>query len=136
MLHLKERESSIVRAQADALRRDTISLKGDIVSLEEIARSKGLPAESVELALQSFEAEGYTRAGDLFVSNAKLDEIDRKLAGVEKLIDALGIIKASGVKEDDGQKVLDALGYTSVWEGMEMDKVRISRPGTTTSASD
>jgi hypothetical protein len=42
------------------------------------------------------------------------------------LTDALEIIEASGVKEEGG-RVLDVLGYTSVWEGMDMDKVRISK---------
>ena len=36
------------------------------------------------------------------------------------------IIEASGVKEEGG-KVLEVLGYTSTWEGLEMDKVRISK---------
>jgi hypothetical protein len=125
--HLREREASILRVQAEALRSETITLKGDIVSLDEIATSRGVPSESVRLALQDFKAEGYARVGDLFISKAKLGEIDRKLTGVERLIDALSIIEASGVKEEYGQKVLDFLGYTSVWQGMEMDKVRISR---------
>lgn len=126
--HLKEREASVLIGQAEAFRRDAVTLKGDVVSLDEIAGARGVSVEMVRVALQRFEPEGYSRAGDLFISKRKLDEIDRRLAGVEKLTDALGIIVASGVKEEDGQKVLDALGYSSVWEGLEMDNVRISKP--------
>lgn len=55
--------------------------------------------ERVKIALQDLP-EGYTRAGDLFVSMAKLDEIARKLAGVAKLTDALYIIEVSELKDD------------------------------------
>ena len=54
------------------------------------------------------------RVGDRFTSSAKLDEIDEKLRGVERLVDALGIIEASGVN-DEGGKVLEVLGYTPIW---------------------
>ena len=125
--HLKEREASMLRAQAGAIRKEDIALDGDVVSLGDIAKEKGVSVESLTLALVGFDADGYVRAGDLFVSKAKLDEMDGKLAGVEMLVDALRVIEASGVREKDGQKVLDALGYTSIWTGMEVEKVRISK---------
>ena len=70
------------------------------------------------------------KTGDQFISKVRLEEIGRKLEGVQRLTDALRIIEASGLK-DEATNVLEALGYTSVWEGMEMDKVRIvkSRSG-------
>jgi len=40
------------------------------------------------------------------------------------------MIESSGVREREASKVLDALGYTLVWEGMAVDEVRISKPGT------
>ncbi len=127
--HLKEREASVLKGQSEAFRRGPVTLNGDVVSLDEIARARGVSLEMVRVALQHFEPEGYSKVGDLFITKRRLAEIDRNLAGVEKLTDALGIIGASGVKEEeDGQKVLDALGYVSAWEGMEMDRVRISKP--------
>ncbi len=126
--HLKEKEASILRTQAEAIRKDTITLKGDVVGFGDIAKEKSVSVDSLKVALRDFKAEGYERVGDLFISKTKLDEIDGKLTGVERLVDALRITEASGVKEEDGQKVLDALGYTSAWEGMDMSKVRISRP--------
>ncbi|MDG6988082.1 MAG: DUF790 family protein [Nitrososphaerota archaeon] len=125
--HLKEREASILRVQAGAIRKEDIVLDEDVVSLSEIAKEKGVSLESLRLALAGFDADGYVRAGDLFVSKAKLGEIDAKLAGVEMLVDALRIIGASGVREEHRQKVLDALGYVSIWTGMEVEKVRISK---------
>ena len=129
--HLREREASSVSQQVEKLKEEeAISLKGDVVNMEDIANQKGVAVASVRMALQDFKPEGYVKVGDRFVSRAKLDEIDEKLSGVERLTDALGIIEASGVKEEGG-RVLEILGYTSIWEGMEMDKVRISKTATT-----
>jgi hypothetical protein len=122
--HLKERETPILNEQAEKLKREGVVLSGDVVNLCEISRARRVSVESVRMALQGFKPEGYVRAGDLFVSRAKLDEIDRKLAGVQKLTDALRILEASDLN-DEKDKVLQVLGYKSIWEGMEMDKVRI-----------
>jgi uncharacterized protein len=126
--HLREREASIVIKQVEKLKGgEAIALKGDVVTIEEIANQKGVAVASLKMALQDFKPEGYVKVGDrLFVSKEKLDEIDEKLGGVERLVDALEIIEAAGVK-DDGSKLLEALGYTSIWDGIEMDKVRITK---------
>jgi predicted nuclease of restriction endonuclease-like RecB superfamily len=126
--HLREREASVVREQVEKFKRgEAIALKGDVVGIEEIANQRGVSVASARMGLQDFKPEGYVRVGDrFFVSRAKLDEIDEKLRGVERLVDALAIIETSGVKEEGG-RVLETLGYTSIWEGMEMDKVRISK---------
>ncbi|MDA4116776.1 MAG: DUF790 family protein [Thaumarchaeota archaeon] len=125
--HLREREASVVLEQVQKLETEVFTLSGDVVSIEEIAGQKGVAVASAKVALKDFKPEGYVRVSDrLFVSRAKLGEIDEKLKGVERLIDALEIVKGSGV-EEQGSKVLEALGYTSIWEGMEMDKVRISK---------
>ncbi len=128
--HLKEREASVVREQVEKLKGEaTIALRGDVVSIEDIAAQRGVALGAIRMALQGVEQEGYVMVGDrLFVSRAKLQEIDEKLRGVEWLKDALEIIEASGVKEEEGGgKVLEALGYTSTWEGLEMDKVKITK---------
>jgi hypothetical protein len=128
--HLREREASIVSQQVEKLKEEeAITLRGDVVSMEDIANQKGVALASVRMALRDFKPEGYVKVGDHFVSRSKLDEIDKKLNGVEMLIVALGIIEASGVREEGG-RVLEILGYTSAWEGMEMDKVRISKSAT------
>jgi hypothetical protein len=131
--HLKERETPILKEQAEVLKGEGIALIGDVVNLNEIARARSVSVESVRIALQDFKPEGYARVGDLFVSRAKLDEIDQKLAGVEKLTDALRIMEASELKEE-ADRVLEALGYTSIWDGMEMNKVKISKSVTTTTS--
>jgi predicted nuclease of restriction endonuclease-like RecB superfamily len=134
--HLREREASIVIKQVEKLKGgEAIALKGDVVSVEEIADQKGVAVASLKMALQDFKADGYVKVGDrLFISMTKLDEIDEKLRGVERLVDALAIIEAAGVKED-GSKVLETLGYIQIWDGIEMDKVMVKKrtataPGT------
>ena len=128
--HLKERDRLIVKEEVKNFKTEEISLTGDIVSLDEIAKKRGVTLESVRAALVDFKTYGYARVGDFFLSRTKLEEIDEKLKGVHMLTGALQVIEACGVK-GEGQKVLDALGYTSVWEGMEMDQVRISKSATT-----
>jgi predicted nuclease of restriction endonuclease-like RecB superfamily len=132
--HLKERDRLIVKDEVKRFRTEEITLTGDVVSLDEIARKRGVTLESVRTALADFKPYEYARVGDLFLSRTKLDEIDEKLRGVQLLTGALQVIEDCGVK-GEGQKVLDALGYASVWEGMEMDKVRISKQSTATSES-
>ena len=124
--HLKERDRLIVKEEVKNFKTEEVSLTGDIVSLDEIAKKRGVTPESVRAALKDFKTYGYARVGDFFLSRTKLEEIDEKLKGVHMLTGALQVIEACGVK-GEGQKVLDALGYTSVWEGMEMDQVRISK---------
>jgi hypothetical protein len=129
--HLKERESSILREQAGRIEKDSIVLRGDVVSLEDLARERDASLESIGLALQDFRPSGYAKVGNLFISEEKLREMDKKLSKVEMLTEALAIIESSGVREKEASKVLSVLGYVSVWEGMEMDKVRISKPPST-----
>jgi predicted nuclease of restriction endonuclease-like RecB superfamily len=129
--HLKEREHSVLREQAGRIDKGSIVLKGDVVSLEDLAKERrGASLEALSLALQDFRFAGYARVGNLFISQEKLEEIDGRLSKVEKLTEALAVIEGSGVSAEDASKVLDALGYTSVWEGMEMEKVRISKLST------
>jgi predicted nuclease of restriction endonuclease-like RecB superfamily len=125
--HLRAKEGSIVSKQVEKLRGEgTITLRGDVISIDEIASQKGVAVTSMRIALQDFKPEAYLRVGGLLISRRKLDEIDGKLSGIGRLTDALKIVEACGVKEE-GERVLEALGYTSTWEGMEMDKVRISK---------
>jgi uncharacterized protein len=129
--HLREREGSVVREQVERIKGEGgaggFTFEGDVVNIEDAAKQRGVSVASTRVALQGFVPAGYARVSDrLFVSRPKLDEIDGKLRGVEALSEALAVIEACGVKEEGG-KVLDALGYTSVWEGLEMDKVKISK---------
>jgi len=125
--HLRRRESSVLGEQAGRVDIGSIVLSGDIVRLEDVAREKGAPLEVVNLALQDFRPRGHVRVGDLFISHKRLREMDEKLGKVEMLSEALAIIESSGVRGEEASKVLDALGYTSLWEGMEIEKVRISK---------
>jgi len=133
--HLKEREGLILRAQAGGIEKESIILNEDFVTLEDIAEEKGVSLEAISLALQDFRPAGHARVGNLFISKGKLRELDERLGKIEKLTEALAIIESSGVREREASKVLDALGYTSVWEGMAMDEVRISKPSATAAAT-
>jgi uncharacterized protein len=137
--HLREREGSLLREQVERIKgeggAETFSFKGDVVSIEDIAKQRGVSVASMKLALQGFTPDGYVRVGDrLLVSRSKLEEIDGKLRGVQMLSEALAVIEACGVKEEGGS-VLEALGYASVWEGLEMEKVKISKKQVSTASA-
>jgi predicted nuclease of restriction endonuclease-like RecB superfamily len=126
--YLRRVEASVLRKQAEGFRPESVKLEGDVVSLESIAKQAGgLPVESVRTAMLSFDADGYVRAGDLFISKRKLDDLGRKLEGMERLTDALKAITESGFREEDGEKVLNAAGYASIWEGMDVADAKISK---------
>ena len=88
----------IVRDEVEKFKKEEISVRGDIVSLDDIARKRGVILESVRTALEGFKASGYARVGDLFLSNNKLEEIDEKLRGVQTPTGALQVIEGCGVK--------------------------------------
>jgi uncharacterized protein len=130
--HLKEREAEVIERQVSRLRggpgRPALGeIDGEVVSIEEIAARRGVAPASVKMVMRDSVPEGYVKVGDSYlVSRKKLEELDGRLAGVEKLTEALEIIESSGVREDAG-KILDILGYASTWEGMDMDRVKISK---------
>ncbi len=49
--HLREREGSMLKEEAGKIDKGSIALTGDIASIEEIAREKGISLEAVSLAL-------------------------------------------------------------------------------------
>src|SRR5438128_4256837 len=53
--HLKERNRLIVKAEVERFKTEEISLTGDIVSLDEIAKKRGVTLESVRAALKDFK---------------------------------------------------------------------------------
>src|SRR5712692_197332 len=63
--HLKDREATIAREQADKLNRGgAITLNGDVISTQEIAARKGVGVAAVKMMLQDLKTEGYVRVGD------------------------------------------------------------------------
>jgi len=122
--HLATRERAVVEGEAETVKIKTMRLSGDIVSISDIAREHGVSVEAVKRAVQNLEFEGYKRIGEHYVSNIKLTELATKLSGLEKLSDALTAIEPYVI---DPYRVLEALGYTITWGGLDLQRSRIRK---------
>ncbi|MCP8319194.1 MAG: DUF790 family protein [Candidatus Methylarchaceae archaeon HK01B] len=123
--HLKSVEESIIKREAEELKMKRIRLKGDIVGVEELAQEYSVTIESARRMLQNIDFEGYRRIGDCYISNAKLIELNKKLSTLEKLTDVLATIEKYGIKNP--YQLLEALGYTIIWVGLNFDKSKIKK---------
>ncbi|MCP8303852.1 MAG: DUF790 family protein [archaeon] len=123
--HLKRVEEAIIEREAEELKMERIRLKGDIVSLEELAQEYSVTVESARRTLQTTDFEGYRRIGDCYISDAKLTELDEKLSSLEKLSDVLATIEAYGIKNP--YQILGALGYNIIWDGLDFEKSKIKK---------
>ncbi|UCG36856.1 MAG: DUF790 family protein [Candidatus Bathyarchaeota archaeon] len=93
-------------------------LKGDWVELQKVAEQAGISEEALKRKLP-FHVDGYTLAGNLFVSNRKLKEIDLKLSRMGKLSlsQAINLLEQERVKAP--YDVLSALEYCIQWNGLD-----------------
>lgn len=125
--HLRMREEVIIGTQKNNLLKNGIQLKGDIVTVEEIAVTHGVSKDSVRRALQSVDTKGYIRIGEYYVKSEKAEELKEMIGklGEAKLSEAVGVIEAFGLK--DPQQVLEHLGYTIIWKGLDYESSRIKK---------
>lgn len=123
--HLRKSEEAIRQSEAKAIVPTMIRLEGDIVDIEDIARKHSISVESAKEVLQNLEFEGYRRIGDSYVSISKLEEIGDRLRSTVRLSDALALIGAYGIR--NMYQVIEALGYTVEWNGLDLEKSKISK---------
>ncbi|MBI2185044.1 MAG: DUF790 family protein [Thaumarchaeota archaeon] len=125
--HLRSREEEILVEQAGALRRQGVRLEGAVVSIEDLAAVHELPPEIVRRALADFDVNGYRRIGEYYVKEERVEELKEKIEGLgeAKLSEAETVIEAYGLTNP--HQVLEALGYTIMWEGLDYGKSRIKK---------
>ncbi|HRR54375.1 MAG TPA: DUF790 family protein [Candidatus Methanomethylicus sp.] len=123
--HLEERKRRIVARESAAISPAVLPLRGDVVSLGEMAKSMGVLPESLAEAMRERPPPGYSIEGDLAVSSKKLGQIDRALSGVRSLDEAAKILQGEGI--GDPYPVLHMLGYRVVMKGLDMRGASIER---------
>jgi predicted nuclease of restriction endonuclease-like RecB superfamily len=115
---LKVKEETVLQREIQDFDASHLSLEGDLVKLQKIAEQAGISEEALRRKLP-FHVDGYTLAGNLFVSNRKLKEIDLKLS----TMDNLSLSQAINLLEEEGVKtpydVLSALEYSIRWNGLD-----------------
>lgn len=125
--HLRKYEEAITQAQVHALRKKGISLTGDVVGIEDLARAYGVSAGSVEVVLQEIDANRYRRVGQYYVSVELLQSLKEKIEtlGEPTLSTAAEVIESHGLRNPTD--VLKALGYTIVWSGLDYERTRVKK---------
>ncbi len=116
---------AVVAKESAAISPAVLPLRGDVVSLGEMAKSMGVLPESLAEAMMERPPPGYSVEEDLAVSSKKLGQIDRALSGVRSLDDAAKILKGEGI--GDPFPVLRMLGYRVVMKGLDMRGASIER---------
>ena len=126
--YLRSSEKRLVEEQSRLLQVDDLVLKKPIVEIKEIAKSLGILEDTLEKVLEGREFPGYSRIGNMFVRETKLEEIDGTLEyelnhGKLDLDAATRIIEeAGGIKPF---QLLEALGYKIEWRGIDSKSVKI-----------
>jgi len=125
--HLKERERVCLQDNIQTLSQKPISLHGDVVSLDEIAKQYGVDINSVRIVTKELSVEGYARVGDYFMSDSKLQELRILIDGLVEpsLNDAIRKIEDLGV--ENANEILEKIGYEIVWAGLDVNKSTIRR---------
>ncbi|MCL5067241.1 MAG: hypothetical protein M1368_02665, partial [Thaumarchaeota archaeon] len=126
-----------------------LKLKEDVISLDEIASKCGISPQAMRAALGSLSVKGYSRIGNRLVSERKLEEARQKIGALihnqdehshpvsavesasekEKeegvsLLEANNAIQSCGL---DPTGIIEALGYSVAWEGLDMEKSKVFR---------
>ncbi len=125
--HLRKYDEAITQAQIQALKKEGISLKGDVIGIEDLARSHSVSAESVEVVLQGIDANRYRRVGQYYVSVEMLQSLKEKIEslGEPTLSTAAKVIESHGLRNPTD--VLEELGYTIAWAGLDYEKTRVKK---------
>jgi len=121
--HLRKSETATHQTETKVVMPSMIRLEGDIVNIEDIARNHLISVESARRILQDVGFEGYRRIGDSYISMSKLEEIGDRLSSIEKLSEVLAVIEEYNIR--DPYQVIEALGYTVRWNGLDLEKSRI-----------
>jgi predicted nuclease of restriction endonuclease-like RecB superfamily len=106
---------------------DTMHLQfdKDVVEIRNIAKGYEVSREAIRKKLETIRVEGYTLAGDLLVSDKKLQEIELKLETLSttSLSAALELIEDEGIPNP--YDVLSTLNFGIRWNGLDSRKSSI-----------
>ncbi len=104
-----------------------LQIDEDVVEIRSIARMHEVSKETIRKKLESIKLDGYTLAGDLLISDKKLQEIESKLQvlSTASLSAALELIEDEGIPSP--YDVLSILNFGIRWNGLDATKSSIYR---------
>jgi predicted nuclease of restriction endonuclease-like RecB superfamily len=127
--HLNSREAALREIQRKNLRDRKLKVERQVTTTADIAEQLGVLEEAVKDVLQERRIPGYRLLGDMLISEETLNLIEEQLTQrteedlslneATQLIEALGGVRPS--------RILEALGYSIEWHGIDPDKARLRR---------
>ncbi len=123
--YLDERMRSMVTKESAMLSSEELPLRGDVISLGEMAKSLGVLPESLAEAVKVNPPEGYSIEGDMAISSKKLELAAAAISPVKSLDAAVKLLQGEGIR--DPYPVLRMLGYRIVMKGLDMNGASIER---------
>lgn len=125
---LKKLENKASESVAASIARKGLKLEDDVIRLPELAAKEGVSISSVRFFLESSPPGGYLLTTEELISERLLDELRTTLPANMPYAAATDKIKGKGVTAVDA--VLQALGYTVRWTGLDPESARISKSHT------
>lgn len=122
---LEEKRLSIVAKESASLSSKALPLRGDVISLGEIAKDLGVLPDSVTEAMNVHPPKGYSAVGGLLISSKKLDAMGKVLSSEKTLQGAVKLLQGEGIS--DPYPVLRRLGYRVMMKGLDMTTATIER---------
>ena len=118
---LKSRDESLFRRDIEKLDLTQLRFDKDVMELHTVADEYGVSEEALKRKLEGFRVNGYTLAGDQFVSNRKLGEIESKIASQKEssLSQVIRLIENEGIRKP--YDILSALNYGIRWKGLDLN---------------
>ncbi len=128
--HLAAKATALRETQRLRLRDRELSVEGPATTTAALAEHLGVLEEAVQDLLQDRPIPGYRLLGDVLISEATLQQIEDQLqqsgeatsltlAAATQVIEALGGLRPT--------RILDALGYSVEWHGIDPSKARLRR---------
>ncbi|RLG46335.1 MAG: hypothetical protein DRO06_04590 [Thermoproteota archaeon] len=125
---VEERAWRSARGEARERVLASLSSAGELVDLEELARSLGLTRRQVEDVLSESPPEGYLLRGGMLISEGLASRVREAVLGASTLAEAAPRLRALGVPDDAHPAVLEAAGFRLVWRSLDPADVRLVPP--------
>jgi predicted nuclease of restriction endonuclease-like RecB superfamily len=119
---LRKYEEKQLSEELTKLGNVSISIDGDVIDLDEMAKKHKLSIEVLKKVIDQDKGE-YSLIGDQLVSRQTLETIQSELTGVRRHNEAIKIFEKHGIKGHCS--ILELLGYKVKWSGLDPENAEI-----------
>jgi hypothetical protein len=125
--YLRNMEEKTIAHQASTVDPTKLKLEGDVIAVSQLAEQQCVSSDAIARWLAVNPVAHYQLIGSVLVSAQRLEKIDEALSALNggTLSDALAVIAKQGMPSPE--KVLDALGYTVEWRGLDPDTATVRK---------